>query len=112
MSYNAVYLNSVFNIVQEFAQYKNTLAFFSGNEVVNNANNSNAAPYVKAVTRDIRQFLKKRGLRKVPTGYSAVCDSIPFIPLFSLQSGSTMTRHKQLEQWTKPHGYWNVKRSS
>ncbi|KAI5302926.1 beta-glucanosyltransferase, partial [Ascosphaera pollenicola] len=71
MSYNAVYLNSVFNIVQEFAQYNNTLAFFSGNEVVNSANTSNAAPYVKAVTRDIREFLKKRGLRQVPTGYSA-----------------------------------------
>ncbi|KAI5295437.1 beta-glucanosyltransferase [Ascosphaera acerosa] len=71
MSYNAVYLNSVFNIVQEFAQYDNTLAFFSGNEVINAANNSIAAPYVKAVTRDIRQFLKKRGLRRVPTGYSA-----------------------------------------
>ncbi|KAI5283262.1 beta-glucanosyltransferase, partial [Ascosphaera aggregata] len=71
MSYNAVYLNSVFNIVQEFAQYDNTLAFFSGNEVINSANTSNAAPYVKAVTRDIREFMKKRGLRRVPTGYSA-----------------------------------------
>ncbi|KAI5300478.1 beta-glucanosyltransferase [Ascosphaera atra] len=70
-SYNAVYLNSVFNIVQLFAQYNNTLAFFSGNEVVNSGNTTNAAPYIKAVTRDIKEFLKKRGLRQVPTGYSA-----------------------------------------
>ncbi|KAJ9249569.1 CAZyme family GH72 [Paecilomyces variotii] len=70
-SYNAVYLQNVFATVEEFAQYPNTLAFFSGNEVINDGPSSSAAPYVKAVTRDIRQYLRERHLRDVPVGYSA-----------------------------------------
>lgn len=70
-SYNDVYLQSVFATVEMFAQYKNTLAFFSGNEVINDGPSSHTAPYVKAVTRDIRQYIRERGLRKVPVGYSA-----------------------------------------
>ncbi|KAF2994231.1 beta-glucanosyltransferase [Neopestalotiopsis sp. 37M] len=71
-SYNAVYLQSVFATVEEFAQYDNTLAFFSGNEVINEqANSTLAAPYVKATTRDIKQYLGSRNLRAIPVGYSA-----------------------------------------
>jgi hypothetical protein len=75
VSYNDVYLQNVFATVEMFAKYPNTLAFFSGNEVINDGPSSKAAPYVKAVTRDIRQFLRSRNLRTVPVGYSAV--SIP-----------------------------------
>ncbi|KAH6652950.1 glycolipid anchored surface protein [Truncatella angustata] len=71
-SYNDVYLQSVFATVEEFAGYTNTLAFFSGNEVINEqANSTLAAPYVKAVTRDIKQYMSGRKLRAVPVGYSA-----------------------------------------
>ncbi|BCR87494.1 1,3-beta-glucanosyltransferase gel1 [Aspergillus chevalieri] len=70
-SYNDVYLQYIFATVEMFAQYKNTLAFFSGNEVINDGPSSKAAPYVKAVTRDIRQYLRERNLRTVPVGYSA-----------------------------------------
>ncbi|PGG97789.1 hypothetical protein AJ79_09087 [Helicocarpus griseus UAMH5409] len=70
-SYNDVYLESVFATVEMFAKYPNTLAFFSGNEVINDGPTSKAAPYVKAVTRDIRQFIRQQGLREVPVGYSA-----------------------------------------
>ncbi|EFE35726.1 uncharacterized protein ARB_05770 [Trichophyton benhamiae CBS 112371] len=71
ISYNAVYLQSIFATVQMFAKYDNTLAFFSGNEVINDGKTSAVAPWVKAVTRDIRMFLKERNLRQVPVGYSA-----------------------------------------
>lgn len=71
-SYNAVYLQYVFATVEMFASYPNTLAFFSGNEVVNDAASSVAAPWVKATTRDVREYLRKRNLRQVPVGYSAV----------------------------------------
>jgi hypothetical protein len=71
-SYNDVYLQNVFATVEMFAKYPNTLAFFSGNEVINDGPSSKAAPYVKAVTRDIRQFIRSRNLRAVPVGYSAV----------------------------------------
>ena len=53
-SYNDVYLQSIFATVDAFAKYSNTLAFFSGNEVINDSPSSAAAPWVKAVTRDLR----------------------------------------------------------
>lgn len=70
-SYNDVYLQSVFATVDAFKGYTNTLAFFSGNEVINDPSSSAAAPYVKAVTRDIRQYIRSRGYRDIPVGYSA-----------------------------------------
>ncbi len=71
-SYNAAYLQSVFATIDAFIKYDNTLAFFSGNEVVNdNVTSTKAARYVKATTRDMRQYIGNRGHRKVPVGYSA-----------------------------------------
>ncbi|KAF7544417.1 hypothetical protein G7Z17_g9970 [Cylindrodendrum hubeiense] len=71
-SYNTVYLQSVFATVEMFAQYKNTLAFFSGNEVINDEEDTDkSAPYVKAVTRDMKNYMNSRSLRAVPVGYSA-----------------------------------------
>ena len=70
-SYNADYLQSLFATVDAFQKYDNTLAFFSGNEVVNDGPSSSAAPYVKAVTRDVRQYIRNRGYRTIPVGYSA-----------------------------------------
>ncbi|KAK2591439.1 1,3-beta-glucanosyltransferase [Conoideocrella luteorostrata] len=71
-SYNAKYLQSVFATVEMFAKYSNTLAFFSGNEVINDEKDTDkSAPYVKAVTRDIKNYINTRGLRKIPVGYSA-----------------------------------------
>ncbi|KXG46210.1 Glycoside hydrolase, superfamily [Penicillium griseofulvum] len=71
ISYNDVYLQYIFATMEKFAKYDNTLAFFSGNEVINDGPSSKAAPYVKAVTRDMRTFLRARKLRAVPVGYSA-----------------------------------------
>ncbi len=71
-SYNSVYLQSVFATIDSFIHYPNLLAFFSGNEVINSTSASTlSAPYVKAVTRDMRQYIGDRGYRKVPVGYSA-----------------------------------------
>jgi 1,3-beta-glucanosyltransferase GAS5 len=70
-SYNDVYLQSIFATIDSFANYTNTLAFFSGNEVVNDGPSSAAAPYVKAVTRDMRSYIRARGYRQIPVGYSA-----------------------------------------
>jgi len=72
ISYNAKYLQSVFATVEMFAQYDNVAAFFSGNEVINDEEDTDkAAPYVKAVTRDMKNYMAQRGLRQVPVGYSA-----------------------------------------
>ena len=71
-SYNDVYLQSIFATIDQFAKYSNTLAFFSGNEVINETTASTVtAPYVKAVTRDMKQYLGNRGYRAIPVGYSA-----------------------------------------
>ncbi|KAK5175693.1 1,3-beta-glucanosyltransferase [Saxophila tyrrhenica] len=70
-SYNPTYLQSIFSTIDAFASYSNTLAFFSGNEVLNAPNTTNTAPYVKAVTRDMKQYIAERGYRSIPVGYSA-----------------------------------------
>ncbi|KAK7720801.1 1,3-beta-glucanosyltransferase [Botryosphaeria dothidea] len=70
-SYNDVYLQNIFATIDAFANYDNTLLFFSGNEVINDDKTTGAAPYVKAVTRDMRQYIGSRGYRKIPVGYSA-----------------------------------------
>lgn len=49
----------------------NLLLFFSGNEVINDRNNTVAAPYIKAVTRDMKQYIAAQRSRQVPVGYSA-----------------------------------------
>ncbi|KAF2822124.1 hypothetical protein CC86DRAFT_448516 [Ophiobolus disseminans] len=70
-SYNKVYLQSIFATVEAFAKYDNTLLFYSANEVINDDATTNCAPYVKAVTRDIKSYINARKLRKIPVGYSA-----------------------------------------
>ena len=70
-SYNHVYLQNIFATIDEFIRFDNTLLFFSGNEVINSIPTSDAAPYVKAVTRDMKQYIGNRQYRKVPVGYSA-----------------------------------------
>lgn len=70
-SYNTMYLEEVFASVNAMAKYDNTLGFFAGNEVINDKPSSSAAPYVKAVVRDMKNFIKNTGLRAIPVGYSA-----------------------------------------
>ena len=70
-SYNTDYLQEVFASIVEFAQFDNTLGFFAGNEVINDGPSLEAAPYVKAVVRDMKTFIKNRGFRTIPVGYSA-----------------------------------------
>ena len=71
-SYNTLYLKNVFATVEMFSQYDNTLAFFSGNEVINDEEDTDkCAPYLKAITRDVKNYQNSRNLRRVPIGYSA-----------------------------------------
>lgn len=54
-----------------FASYDNTLGFFIGNEVIALANQSLAAPYVKAAARDLKAYRDSKNYRNIPVGYSA-----------------------------------------
>ncbi|GAB7357952.1 hypothetical protein MBLNU230_g0119t1 [Neophaeotheca triangularis] len=73
-SYNSGYLENVFATIDAFAGYSNLALFFSGNEVINAANNSNTAPYVKAVQRDMKRYIGAQSDRQIPVGYSAADD--------------------------------------
>ncbi len=70
-SYNTEYLQNIFATMDMFSKYDNTLAFFSGNEVINStAASTLTAPYVKAVTRDMKQYQGDQKQRAIPIGYS------------------------------------------
>lgn len=72
LSYNAAYLQNVFATIDKFQKYDNLLALFSGNEVINEVEGTVlSAPYVKAVTRDMRNYIKAQKYRPIPVGYSA-----------------------------------------
>ncbi len=71
-SYYMEYLNRTFAIVEAFKDYPNTLAFFSGNEVMNNIDTAETVPpYSRAVTRDVKDYVAKHASRPIPVGYSA-----------------------------------------
>ncbi len=61
LSYNSVYLQNIFATINIFANYTNTLAFFSSNKVINKNTTTSAMLYVKAMTRDIRQYIRSNG---------------------------------------------------
>lgn len=71
-SYYEGYLSYIFSQVENFKGYPNTLAFFAANEVINDVNTTGIdPPYIRAVTRDLRQYIAKHSSRHIPVGYSA-----------------------------------------
>ncbi|KAK9367935.1 Glucanosyltransferase-domain-containing protein [Lipomyces kononenkoae] len=75
-SYNAEYLKRVFSIVDAFKGYPNLLGFFAGNEVFNDATSASVSPpYIRAVQRDIKNYISLHANRTIPVGYSAADDT-------------------------------------
>ncbi|KAF2229678.1 glycoside hydrolase family 72 protein [Viridothelium virens] len=71
-SYTASYLNRTFAVVEAFKGYPNTMAFFAGNEIINDVPTSKAnPPYIRAVQRDLKNYIAKHSSRSIPVGYSA-----------------------------------------
>lgn len=58
-------------VMDGFVKYDNTLGFFVGNEVIAKADQSLAAPYIKAAARDLKAYRNSKGYRDIPVGYSA-----------------------------------------
>lgn len=58
-------------VMDAFHNYNNVLGFFVGNEIIARANQSQAAPFIKSATRDMKAYRDKKGYRKIPIGYSA-----------------------------------------
>ncbi|KAJ2051566.1 1 3-beta-glucanosyltransferase gel4 [Coemansia sp. RSA 922] len=55
--------------VDAFSKYKNLLAWIAGNEVANDVETTPSAAFVKAAIRDMKAYLKKKGL-STPVGYA------------------------------------------
>ncbi|KAL2444023.1 1,3-beta-glucanosyltransferase gel2 [Exophiala dermatitidis] len=70
-SYNSDYLERVFKVVEGFMHFNNTLGFFSGNEVINEDSVAQVPAYIRAVTRDVKDYIAAQGSRDIPVGYSA-----------------------------------------
>ena len=71
--YSADLLKRAIQIVDEFADYSNTLGFMMNGEVINSVSVSKMAEVSRAGVADIKAFLHLRGGRQVPVGI-AVAD--------------------------------------
>lgn len=81
-TYNPNYLQHVFEVVEEFSGYNNTMGYFIGNEVVNDERSASVSPiYVRAVARDVKDYIYFNSPRYIPVGYSAADDLKYRIPL-------------------------------
>lgn len=69
------------SVVDLFHNYTNILGFFAGNEVTNEASNTDASAFVKAAVRDTKAYIKEKGYRTIPVGYSANDDESIRLPL-------------------------------
>ena len=71
-SYSSTYLEHIFSVVEAFMDYPNLLGFFGGNEVMNTPTTGGTVPpYLRAVQRDLKNYIAKNSPRTIPVGYSA-----------------------------------------
>ena len=71
-SYNSDYLRRTFALVEAFHNFPNTLGFFGGNEVLHKIEMGDKVPrYLRAVTRDLKNYIAKHSPRNIPVGYAA-----------------------------------------
>ncbi len=72
-SYNSGYMRRTFAVIEAFHNFPNTLGFFGGNEVLHQIEKGETVPpYLRAVTRDLKNYIAKHSPRIIPVGYSAV----------------------------------------
>ncbi|KAL8959787.1 MAG: hypothetical protein Q9183_005575, partial [Haloplaca sp. 2 TL-2023] len=98
-SYNSDYLERTFGIVEAFKNYPNTLGFFAGNEVIQfEGSQTNVPPYIRAVTRDLKNYIAQNSERNIPVGYSAadvrdyLVDTFAYLSCYIDGSSTDMSR--------------------
>lgn len=63
------------SVIDSLHNYTNVLGFFAGNEVSNNATNTNASAFVKAAVRDMKAYMKRNNYRTIGVGYATNDDA-------------------------------------
>lgn len=78
--------DSYIRTIDAFSKYDNVLVYNIGNEVVASANETSAAPFVKAAARDTKAYLNSKSLSTL-VGYAAIDgDATWIVPLASYLS--------------------------
>ncbi|THY36770.1 hypothetical protein D6D01_00133 [Aureobasidium pullulans] len=71
-TYTRDYMNHVFTVIEAFKGYPNLLGFFGGNEIINDLETADEnPPYMRAVQRDMKDYIAAHADRPIPVGYSA-----------------------------------------
>ncbi|KAI1994372.1 Glycolipid anchored surface protein 4 precursor [Ophidiomyces ophidiicola] len=70
-TYHKGYLKHIFSVVEAFKDYPNVLGFFGANEIINEKSAKEVPAYIRAVQRDLKEYIAKHSTRKIPVGYSA-----------------------------------------
>ncbi|PIA89529.1 1,3-beta-glucanosyltransferase gel2 [Cercospora beticola] len=98
-TYTSEYLEHIFTVVEAFKDYPNTLGFFAGNEIINDVPTAeDNPPYIRAVQRDLKNYIKNHAPRTIPVGYSAaqvqevLKDTWSYLQCNNAQDGEDMSR--------------------
>ena len=70
-TYTLDYLSHVFGIIEAFANYPNTLGFWAANEIINQDSSNDAPAYIRAVVRDMNDYISHNIGRPIGVAYSA-----------------------------------------
>ncbi|CAN6639470.1 1,3-beta-glucanosyltransferase Gas1p [Trichomonascus vanleenenianus] len=91
--WNVELYNRYTSVIDTLQGYSNVLGFFAGNEVTNNNTNTPASAFVKAAIRDMKSYIKEKGYRSIPVGYSTNDDANTREPMAEyFNCGSTEDR--------------------
>ncbi|EEQ30125.1 Glycolipid anchored surface protein 4 precursor [Microsporum canis] len=70
-SYTKDFVTRLFSMVEAFKDYPNLLGFFGGNEIINEDAAKDVPAYIRAIQRDLKDYIAQHSMRKIPVGYSA-----------------------------------------
>lgn len=70
-TYTEAYLEHVFGVIEAFANFPNTLGFWAANENINQDSSDDAPAYVRAVVRDMKEYIANNIGRSIGVGYAA-----------------------------------------
>lgn len=70
-TYTLDYMEHVFEMIEAFMGYPNLLGFFAGNEIINEEAVASVPAYIRAVTRDMKEYIALHAPRDIGVGYSA-----------------------------------------